>query len=101
MYYGSVTYRHPNDPINDATYGGKTLTDLSINYAFTDKINFTLGVSNLFDVFPDTFAEAYASTGGTPQDRNLDFVGRFKYPWQTTQFGIDGTRIFSQLNISF
>ncbi|AFU69881.1 TonB-dependent outer membrane receptor protein [Psychroflexus torquis ATCC 700755] len=101
MYYGSVTYRHPNDPINDATYGGKTLTDLSVNYAFTDNINFTLGVNNLFDVFPDTFAEAYASTGGTPQDRNLDFVGRFKYPWQTTQFGIDGTRIFSQLNISF
>lgn len=101
MYYGSVTYRHPNDPINDATYGGKTLTDLSFNYAFTDKINFTIGVNNLFDVFPDTFAEAYAATGGAPQDRNLDFVGRFKYPWQTTQFGIDGTRVFSQLNISF
>ena len=101
MYYGSVTYRHPNAPINDATYGGKTLTDLSFNYAFTNKINVTIGVNNLFDVFPDTFAEAYAATGGTPQDRNLDFVGRFKYPWQTTQFGIDGARVFSQLNISF
>ncbi|GAA0756130.1 TonB-dependent receptor [Psychroflexus lacisalsi] len=101
MYYGSVTYRHPSNPLDDATYGGKTLTDLSVNYAFTDKINFTIGVNNLFDVFPDTFAEAYAGRGGTPQDRNLDFVGRFKYPWQTTQFGIDGTRVFSQLNISF
>ncbi|MBZ9627457.1 TonB-dependent receptor [Psychroflexus sp. CAK1W] len=101
MYYGDVTYRHPGNPADDATYGGKTLTDLSFNYAFTDKINFTLGVNNLFDVFPDTFAEAYAGRGGHPQDRNLDFVGRFKYPWQTTQFGIDGTRVFSQLNISF
>ncbi|WP_245686413.1 TonB-dependent receptor [Psychroflexus sediminis] len=101
MYYGSVTYRHPTNPVDDATYGGKTLTDLSFNYAFTDKINFTLGVNNLFDVFPDTFAEAYAGRGGHPQDRNLDFVGRFKYPWQTTQFGIDGARIFSQLNITF
>lgn len=101
MYYGDVTYRHPSNPADDATYGGKTLTDLSFNYAFTDKINFTLGVNNLFDVFPDTFAEAYAGRGGHPQDRNLDFVGRFKYPWQTTQFGIDGTRVFSQLNISF
>jgi iron complex outermembrane receptor protein len=101
MYFGSVTYRHPSDPINDATYGGKTLTDLSFNYAFTDKLNFTIGVNNLFDVFPDTFADAYSSTGGVPQDRNLDFVGRFKYPWQTTQFGIDGARVFSQLNINF
>lgn len=101
MYYGSVTYRHPSSPINDATYGGKTLTDLSFNYAFTSKIDFTLGVNNLFDVFPDTFAKAYSATGGVPQDRNLDFVGRFKYPWQTTQFGIDGARIFTQLNFKF
>lgn len=100
-YFGSVTYRHPSDAINDATYSGKTLTDLSINYEFTDKINFTIGVNNLFNIYPDTFAEAYSSTGGTPQDRNLDFVGRFQYPWQTTQFGIDGTRVFSQLNIKF
>lgn len=100
MYYGDVTYRHPSNPGDDATYGGKTLTDLSVNYAFTDKINLTVGVNNLFDVFPDTFAEAYAGRGGHPEDRNLDFVGRFKYPWQTTQFGIDGTRVFTQLNIS-
>lgn len=100
MYYGDVTYRHPSNPMDDATYGGKTLTDLTVNYAFTDKINLTVGVNNLFDVFPDTFAEAYAGRGGAPQDRNLDFVGRFKYPWQTTQFGIDGTRVFTRLNIS-
>ncbi len=101
MYFGSVTYRHPSNPLDDATFGGKTLTDLSVNYEFTDKINLTLGVNNLFDVFPDTFAEAYAGRGGAPQDRNLDFVGRFRYPWQTTQFGIDGTRVFTQLNINF
>lgn len=101
MNYGKVTYRHPSDPINDATYGAKTLTDLSFTYGFSDKINFTLGASNLFNVFPDTFAEAYSENGGVPNDRNLDFVGRFKYPWQTTQFGLDGRRFFTKLNFTF
>ncbi|UGU17424.1 TonB-dependent receptor [Sinomicrobium kalidii] len=101
LNYGKVTYRHPSNPEDDATYGGKLLTDLSFTYAFTDKIKLTLGANNLFNVYPDTFADAYEHNGGIPNDRNLDFVGRFKYPWQTTQFGIDGTRIFSRLAIKF
>jgi len=84
--------------VDDATYGGKLLTDLSFSYDITDKIAFTLGANNLLDVYPDTFQEAY---GGNPTDRNLDFVGRFQYPWQTTQFGIDGRRIFTKLNFTF
>ncbi|MGB7395640.1 MAG: TonB-dependent receptor [Pricia sp.] len=101
LNYGEVTYRHPSDPADDATYGGKWITDLSFSYDFTEKITFTLGANNLFNVYPDTFADAYSDNGGVPNDRNLDFVGRFKYPWQTTQFGIDGTRIFSKLNFKF
>jgi iron complex outermembrane receptor protein len=101
MNYGSVTYRHASDASNDATFGGKTLTDINVSYALTDKLNLTVGVNNLFNVYPDTFADAYSSNGGVPNDRNLDFVGRFKYPWQTTQFGIDGTRIFSKLAFTF
>tara|TARA_B110000240_G_C13504628_1_gene455544 strand:+ start:146 stop:2800 length:2655 start_codon:yes stop_codon:yes gene_type:complete len=101
MNYGSVTYRHASDASNDATFGGKTLTDINVGYELTDKLSLTLGVNNLFNVYPDTFADAYSSNGGVPNDRNLDFVGRFKYPWQTTQFGIDGTRIFSKLAFTF
>ncbi len=101
LNYGAVTYRHPSNPGDDATYGAKTLTDLSFNYGFTDKITFTLGANNLFNVYPDTFADAYSDNGGVPNDRNLDFVGRFKYPWQTTQFNIDGTRIFTKLAFTF
>jgi iron complex outermembrane receptor protein len=101
MNYGKVTYRHASDPSNDATYSGKTLTDINFSYGLTDKINFTLGINNLFNIYPDTFADAYSDNGGVPNDRNLDFVGRFKYPWQTTQFGIDGTRIFTKLAFNF
>ncbi len=98
LYFGSVTYL-ANNEIDDATYGGKLLTDLSASYDFTDKISLTIGVNNLFDVYPDTFADVYED--GKPQDRNLDFVGRFQYPWQTTQFGIDGRRVFTRLGVKF
>jgi len=101
MNYGKVTYRHASDASNDATYGGKTLTDINFAYNITEKLNLSLGVNNLFNIYPDTFADAYSDNGGVPNDRNLDFVGRFKYPWQTTQFGIDGTRIFTKLAFSF
>jgi iron complex outermembrane receptor protein len=101
MNFGKVTYRHPSNPADDATYGGKTLTDLSFTYGFTDKINLTVGANNLFNIYPDTFADAYSENGGVPNDRNLDFVGRFKYPWQTTQFGLDGTRLFTNLSFTF
>ena len=101
MNYGEVTYRHRSDASNDATFGGKTLTDINFAYALTNKVNLSLGVNNLFNIYPDTFADAYSGNGGVPNDRNLDFVGRFKYPWQTTQFGIDGTRIFTKLAFSF
>ncbi|NJC26059.1 TonB-dependent receptor [Neolewinella antarctica] len=98
LYYGSVTYL-ANNELDDATYGGKLLTDLTFSYDFTDKLALTVGANNIFDVYPDTFADVYE--GGAPQDRNLDFVGRFKYPWQTTQFGIDGRRVFTKLAFQF
>ncbi|MFK7983939.1 MAG: TonB-dependent receptor [Saprospiraceae bacterium] len=98
LYYGKVTYL-ANNNIDDATYGGKLLTDLSFTYDFTDKVSLTFGSSNLFDIYPDTFADVYE--GGKPQDRNLDFVGRFQYPWQTTQFGVDGRRVFTKLRFTF
>ncbi|MEL6673126.1 MAG: TonB-dependent receptor [Bacteroidota bacterium] len=98
LYYGKVTYL-ANNGIDDATYRGKLLTDVSFSYEITEKAKLTIGSNNLFNVYPDSFADVYSE--GHPQDRNLDFVGRFQYPWQTTQFGIDGRRIFTKLSFRF
>ncbi|WP_296621132.1 TonB-dependent receptor, partial [Marivirga sp.] len=100
LYYGSVTYLSNNE-VDDATYSGKTILNLSVSYEMNDNVQFTIGVNNIADVYPDTFKEAYADRGGHPTDRNLDFVGRFKYPWQTTQFGIDGRRYFADISFRF
>lgn len=77
------------------------MTDLSFSYELSENLSITVGANNIFDVYPDTFADAYADNGGVHNDRNLDFVGRFEYPWQTTQFNIDGTRIFTNLSFNF
>lgn len=96
--FGKVSYQHPKDARDDATYSAKTLTDGSVTYSFNDKIKWQIGVQNLFNIYPDTFEKVY---DGVPNDRNIDFVGRFKYPWQTMQIGIDGRRAFTKLNINF
>jgi len=93
MYFGAVTYRHSLNTEDDRTYGGKTLTDLSFSYQFGKSLHVTLGGNNIFNVYPDRLS--------VTTDRNVDFVGRFKYPWKTTQFGIDGTRIFTQVRFTF
>ncbi len=98
FYYGSIKYKHPTESAYDAVYKGKMLTDISFAYAATDNLKIVLGANNIFNVYPDTFSEAYE---GAVPDPNLDFVGRFKYPWQTTQFGIDGIRFFTRVNFTF
>lgn len=98
FYYGSVSYQHPSEPSMDASYRGKMLTDLSFSYQLSEKMKLQIGGNNLFNIYPDSYRQAY---NGIVQDSNLDFVGRFKYPWQTTQFGIDGIRLFTKFSIKF
>lgn len=93
-HFGAVAYKHPNNVEDDAVFGGKIITDCSVGYGFNPRIKWRIGVNNLFNVYPDSFLEVYQ---GTPNDRNIDFVGRFQYPWQTLQIGIDGIRGFTKL----
>lgn len=93
MYFGAVTYRHSKNTEDDRTYGGKAITDVSFSYQFSKYLHLTVGSNNIFNVYPDELS--------VTTDRNVDFVGRFKYPWKTTQFGIDGTRIFTQVRFTF
>ena len=65
--------------IDDATYGGKWLTDLSLAYDFSPKLRLTLGINNLFDVYPDKH-EHFANTNN----------GVLQYSRRVQQFGVAG-----------
>lgn len=66
-------------------YGGKIVTDVSINQEITKNFNVTLGVNNLLNVYPD-IQDTETETGG-----NFDSV----------QMGSNGTYGFVRLGVKF
>lgn len=91
--FGEVTWRHPEDPNKDQVFSAKIITDLNLNYRFTDNFRATLGVNNLFDVYPDEI--------DPKGDIGTDLGGRFKYPWEVNQFGFMGTLVQAGINVKF
>ncbi|RNF82888.1 TonB-dependent receptor plug domain-containing protein [Montanilutibacter psychrotolerans] len=79
-YYGSVTGEGFTPGIKQ-TWGGKTLFDLGIRYAFNESTSVTVGGNNIFDTYPDKWDEV----GGAPFPQ----LG-FKYGWETMPFGMNG-----------
>lgn len=90
-YFGSVTDADSyleNDVQIFPEYGGKVVTDLSITYDISKKIQFTLGCDNLLDVYPD--AAPFDLTSGN----------QFVYSRRISQFGTNGRYIFAKFNLS-
>ncbi len=97
VYFGEVTdpddfngdLRVEGTPVSDdAQYGGKIITDLTVTKGFGEKMKVTIGASNLLDVYPDENRE-----GGTSGDQ-------FVYSRRTSQFGYSGRYLFARLNFS-
>lgn len=77
------------DPREHQTIGDKIITDISAAYQFTKNIGLTVGVNNLFDIYP---------TKNLPASSNND---QFIYSRSTSQFGQNGRYIFTRLNFNF
>ena len=92
-YFGSVKWQHAVDPTKDQVFAGKVITDLSLRYAFTEKISANLIVNNLLNVYPDVI--------DTKGDVVTDLGGRFKYPWEVNQFGFTGTTFKAGISYKF
>lgn len=73
---------------DDAVYGGKLVTDLTVTKTFSENLALTIGANNLFDVYPDENRE-----GGTAGDQ-------FVYSRRTSQFGYSGRFLFARLRLS-
>ncbi|WP_417236289.1 TonB-dependent receptor [Bizionia paragorgiae] len=108
-YFGSVTWRHAdnglngadlgdgplptNDEVYDQTFKGKVITDLVIGYEFNKSLSANIFVNNLLNVYPDEV--------DTKGDFVTDLGGRFKYPWEVSQFGFSGTVINASATFKF
>ena len=81
VYFGSVN-EATNNPDNAQTFAGKTITDLSVGYAVSERLKFIIGANNLLDVYPDLNREENQSSG------------RFLYSRRSQQFGSNGRYLF-------
>ncbi len=96
-YFGKVTGADRVDidgdgvvgPREHQTINDKVVTDLSLAYQFTNNVGLTLGVNNLFDLYP---------TKNVKASTNND---QFIYSRSTSQFGQNGRYVFARLNFNF
>jgi iron complex outermembrane receptor protein len=79
-YYGDVN-QPGTTPFADVRTGRNAITDVELRYAATKGANIGIGVSNLFDVYPDATIPANNSTGtlGFPYYSPFGFNGRYLY----------------------
>ncbi|KFF12806.1 TonB-dependent receptor [Chryseobacterium soli] len=96
-YFGKVTGADVIDANGDGIIGfnehqqiaAKIITDVSFAYQFTKNVGLTVGVNNLFDIYP---------TKNLTASTNND---QFIYSRSTSQFGQNGRYVFSRLNFNF
>ncbi len=121
VYFGKVAYLNPVDPATltgvtagafglDQEFAGKWVTDLSVGYKVIKQLTFTVGINNLFDIYPDknnldprnnetNFNSPATSNyqGGRDNTSN----GRFAYSRAVSQFGFNGRFVSSKLTFVF
>jgi len=91
--FGEVKWQHASDESMDQTFSAKLVTDLNLNYAFTNNLSLNVAVNNLANVYPDVI--------DTKGDFVTDLGGRFKYPWEVNQFGFMGTNVSGTVSYNF
>jgi iron complex outermembrane receptor protein len=91
----------------DQTFSAKWITDLTLSYQFVKQIGLTVGVNNLFNVYPD---KIYVNPRNNPNNfsvdpatsfsSTLDNSNRGRYLYNANQFGFNGAYYFSRLTIT-
>lgn len=73
----------------DQTYSAKTITDISLSYDIVKTLTATIGVNNLFDVYPDVQKHSANQS-----------LGRFIYSRRVQQMGFNGAYYFARLRLA-
>ena len=86
------------------TYSAELLTDLRVNYQFSDNISFNIGANNLFDVMPDKNEIGNSRTGTIVDDEGNTIVsspGVFTYSRRSAPFGFNGAFYYAGAEYRF
>jgi len=93
--FGEVTsFGTPTDGSLDQTFGAKWIADVNASYTFGERLTVSVGVDNVFDVYPDVNNQGSATTAG-----NNNF-GIFPYN-QISPWGFNGAFYYGRLTFGF
>jgi len=81
------------------TFGAKWLTDLDVTYHHSKNLSFSIGATNLFDVYPDQNIRSRV-VNGVAFNGN-DNAGSLPYVTNPTPFGINGAFYYTKLSLKF
>jgi len=91
----------------DQTFSAKWITDLTVSVQLAKQLGLTLGVNNLFDVYPDKIyvdprnnPNNFSADPATSYNSTLDNSNRGRYLYSANQFGFNGAYYFGRLNIT-
>ncbi|MGI4873346.1 MAG: TonB-dependent receptor domain-containing protein [Janthinobacterium lividum] len=92
----------------DQTFSAKWITDLTVSAQLTKQVGLTLGVNNLFDVYPDKIyvdprnnPNNFSVDPATSFSSSLDNSNRGRFLYSANQFGFNGAYYFGRVNLSF
>ncbi|MEH3035810.1 MAG: TonB-dependent receptor [Sphingomonas adhaesiva] len=80
------------------TFRGKTLTDVTLTYAFTEQFSLTVGANNIFDIYPDKWKNTRDGAVGQAASYS---DGQTPYTRNASQFGFNGSYYFVTANVKF
>ncbi|RVU03349.1 TonB-dependent receptor [Novosphingobium umbonatum] len=86
--YGSVTQVNASAAGPDATVQPKVIVDLDVGYKITDKIKFSLGANNLFNIYPDKLPVSLQGSGFSQYN-----------PY--SPYGVSGGFYYGRINYTF
>ena len=82
----------------DQTFSAKWVTDLTISAQVIKNIGLSVGVNNLFNIYPDRLYQDPNNNEQSLAYSTLDGTNRGRFPYNSNQFGFNGAFYFGRVN---
>ena len=98
---------NPDRAFLDQTYSAKWITDLTVSAQLLKQVGLTIGVNNLFDVYPDKLIinprndpNNFSVDPNLSYSSSLDNSNRGRFVYNPNQFGYSGAYYFARLSVN-
>ena len=100
--FGEVQTKDPNPARSfiDQTFSARWVTDLTVSAQLIRHIGLSVGVNNLFDVYPDRLYQDPNNNEQSLTYSTLDATNRGRFQYNSNQFGFSGAFYFGRVNFT-